>query len=52
MAAMPLGAFGRVCLRSNAQTDVRVELLAWAGPAPTPLTPTPPRRPSGESRSP
>ena len=36
MAAMPLGAFGRVCLRSNAQTDVRVELLAWAGPAPTP----------------
>ena len=36
MAAMPLGAFGRVCLRSNAQTDVRVELLAWAGPAPIP----------------
>ena len=36
MAAMALGAFGRVCLRSNAQTDVRVELLAWAGPAPIP----------------
>ncbi len=31
-ATVPLGAFGRVCLRTTAQADVRVELLAWATP--------------------
>jgi hypothetical protein len=32
--AVALGAFGRVCLRSDVQTDLRVELLAWASVAP------------------
>ena len=30
---VPTGAFGRVCIRSNAQADVRVELLGWSVPA-------------------
>ena len=30
---VPTGAFGRVCIRTNTQADVRVELLGWSVPA-------------------
>jgi hypothetical protein len=32
-AAVRLGAFGRVCVRTTAQTDVRVEVLGWSSSA-------------------
>jgi hypothetical protein len=34
---VPTGAFGRICVTTNVQTDVQVVLHGWALPAPFPL---------------